>query len=140
MTDELQVPVQAHPDADPETESASSAPDEVEQAVAAARTQRVSFGDWLRGLFGVDVATENRVRLANLSAAIDQYPEAPANYLLRADLYMAMRRYADAADDYQQAYDLAEAEFERGEWGMLAGSVRERAREGLVKAGRKLKR
>lgn len=134
------MPVQAPGDADPKTESASSAPDEVERAVSVARAQRLSFGDWVRGLFGADVLAENNARLANLTAAIEQYPEAPANYLLRADLHMTMRRYADAADDYQQAIDLADAEFGRSEWGVLAGSVRERAREGLAKAGHKLKR
>lgn len=50
-----------------------------------------AFISWLRRLFRrSDSADLNRRRLRELSLAIEFYPNAPANYVLRGELYLEM--------------------------------------------------
>jgi tetratricopeptide (TPR) repeat protein len=146
MTENLQMSADMTPDVNDnepfgfnDTETSADEPTDtaptVEDVITVGKP-RITFLDWVRGLFGYDVRQEAQQRLANLNAAIVQHPEGYANYLQRADLYMEIRRYADALDDYQKAYELANAEFEQSAWGVLAGSVRERAAKGIERVVR----
>lgn len=68
-------------------------------------------------------------RIALLSAAIDRHPEAPANYVLRAEAYLELAKYEQAAQDFTTALQIAQ---ERAtDWEYLNRSVLDRARQGL---------
>jgi tetratricopeptide (TPR) repeat protein len=96
--------------------------------------QRPALFAWLRRFFGGPSA---RQRLANLNKAIQQYPEAPSNYLLRGEVYLEAGHYHEAIEDFYRALELAEAEYQGSAWGILSASVRDRAIDGLMIAARK---
>jgi hypothetical protein len=77
-------------------------------------------------------------RLNRLSDAVEAAPDQPANYVLRGELYMRAKLYELARDDFQRAEELAETQFERSNWGLLAQATRDRALIGLSKAEKKL--
>lgn len=77
-------------------------------------------------------------RLNQLGDAIDRAPDAAANYVLRGELYLRVGIYDLARDDFQWASELADAQFERSDWGLIAQAVRDRALVGLAKAQKKL--
>ena|GEM_PF-1093748 len=88
-----------------------------------------------RALFGgADVSRA----LRHLDEAIENAPDAPANYVLRGELYLRAREYALAQRDFQRAYELATGQFERSDWGILAQAMQDRALAGLQKAERRL--
>lgn len=78
-------------------------------------------------------------QLAELTAHIEAYPEDPSNYVIRGEVYMEMREYALAAADFQQGYELAEAQFTTADWGFMAQALRDRALDGLKHARRRLR-
>ena len=78
-------------------------------------------------VFGHDVLAEYRQQLANLNAAINQYPEAAVNYLQRAELYRAQGEPNLAKADLKAAYRRAQTELADARWGLVAQSVRDRA-------------
>lgn len=71
-----------------------------------------------------------------LTDAIDHAPDEGANYLLRAELYMELKQYVLALEDYQQAQHLAEAALTREGWGISAQATRDRAIRGIAQADR----
>jgi len=92
-----------------------------------------SFWQRLRKIvFGSSEGIEQRLR--SLSLAIEKYPEAPANYVLRGELYLDVGEYELAQSDFQRALELASAQFEVSDWGGIAQVMRDRAEVGLEKA------
>jgi|FLYN01.1.fsa_nt_gi tetratricopeptide (TPR) repeat protein len=85
-------------------------------------------------LFSSREGTEQRLR--NLSLAIEKYPETPANYVLRGELYLDAGEYELAAADFRRALELASAQFEASDWGGIAQVMRDRAEAGLERARR----
>src|SRR5258708_7965573 len=69
--------------------------------------------------------------LDELSAAIEHYPDAPANYVLRGELYLDEGQIALAAQDFQRALELADPLAESATWGYINEALADRAREGL---------
>ncbi|MEP6987311.1 MAG: hypothetical protein ABI970_17030, partial [Chloroflexota bacterium] len=67
------------------------------------------------------------IRLNNLTQSIEDAPESPVNYVLRAELYMGLREYALAQADFQRAIEVAEIQFELADWGLLDQVTRDRA-------------
>jgi hypothetical protein len=77
-------------------------------------------------------------RANQLSEAIENAPEAPTNFVLRGELYMKAGLYELARDDFRAAAELADAQYERSDWGVLAQTTRDRALIGLTRAEKKL--
>jgi tetratricopeptide (TPR) repeat protein len=73
-----------------------------------------------------------------LDEAIESAPDTAVNYVLRGELYLKAREYALARRDFQRAYELAAAQFERSDWGLIAQAMQDRALTGLQKAENKL--
>ena len=73
-------------------------------------------------------------RLIALSQGIEQQPEEPGNYVLRGELYLALGDQTRAAEDFEVALELAQAQLERGDWGFVAQAVQDRALAGLEMA------
>lgn len=80
---------------------------------------------------------DHMARLNELTDAIALSPEAASNYVLRGELYLDMREYALAEADFQRGYELAEAQFEVADWGVMEQVMRDRALVGLQKVGRR---
>jgi tetratricopeptide (TPR) repeat protein len=78
-------------------------------------------------------------RIRHLDAAIENAADTPANYVLRGELYLTLREYALARRDFQRAQELAAAQFQQSDWGLMAQAMEDRALIGLQKAERKLK-
>lgn len=94
---------------------------------------RMSFGEWLRWRFlGVSVDAVRVEQHYALSDAIQRHPQAAVNYLLRAELYIQQREFALARADLTRALQLADEDYTRMAWGLLAQSVQERARQMLA--------
>ena len=73
-------------------------------------------------------------RLHSLSRAIEDAPETPANYVLRGELYLEVGEYELAEADFQRGLELAAAQFETSDWGIVAQVMRDRAEAGLASA------
>lgn len=87
-------------------------------------------------LFGVsDDAGLMAERLITLSSAIEQHPDEAGNYVMRGELYLELNDHLRAAEDFERALELAEAQLERSDWGIIAQSVQDRALVGLERAG-----
>jgi len=69
--------------------------------------------------------------LDELTEAIERYPDAPANYVLRGELLLDEGQPALAAQDFQRALELADPLAESANWGYINGALADRAREGL---------
>lgn len=87
----------------------------------------------LRGTPGEDAAA----RLATLAQAIEAHPDAPANYVLRGELWLALGDPTAAAANFRQALERAERALEASAWGIIAQAVRDRALAGLAEAERR---
>ncbi|MBE0690548.1 MAG: hypothetical protein IH587_10560 [Anaerolineae bacterium] len=70
-------------------------------------------------------------RMNALSQGIEQHPAEPGNYVMRGELYLELGDHARAAEDFEHALELAQAQLERGNWGFVAQSVQDRALAGL---------
>ena len=77
-------------------------------------------------------------RIRHLDAAIEKAADTPANYVLRGELYLTLREYALARRDFQRAHELAAAQFQQNDWGLMAQAMQDRALVGLQKAEKKL--
>jgi uncharacterized protein HemY len=78
--------------------------------------------------------------LRELNQGIVNHPEAPTNYVLRGELALATRDYEQAAADFEKALELASAQVETSDWGVLAQAMQDRAYRGLKEARRRLHR
>jgi tetratricopeptide (TPR) repeat protein len=72
-----------------------------------------------------------RQRLVDLAVAIERYPAAAVNYLLRGELHLQLQQYELAGEDFQKAIQLAEAQYQQDRWGLSAQAILDRARRGL---------
>lgn len=79
-------------------------------------------------------------RLAALDAAVQASPKAPANYLLRAELYARLGEDALALADFERAQALADSALAADRWGLINQALRDRAAAGAVEAARRLAR
>ena len=77
------------------------------------------------------VASPEQILLEELTDAIERYPEAPANYVLRGELYLAEGRRDLAAEDFRRALSLADPLAQSANWGYINEALADRAREGL---------
>ena len=94
------------------------------------RLVRLLVGEWVAG----------GERLERLNQAIMRQPGVPVNYVLRGELYMQAGEPELAAEDFETALELAAAQFEREDWGILAQVMRDRAGRDLELARRRLKK
>lgn len=70
-------------------------------------------------------------RLAQLTEAIEESPQAAVNYVLRGEAYEGAKRYVEARADYEQALELAREALQEEDWGIAAQAIQERAEQGL---------
>lgn len=94
----------------------------------------LSFWQRLRG------GHNQNQRLVELEQAIIAYPDAPVNYILRGEVYLALGEYALAEIDFERGLRLAQAQYARDEWGIITQALQDRALRNLEKAiGKSLK-
>ena len=74
------------------------------------------------------------LRVIDLDRAIEAQPSAAANYVLRGESLLKLRRYGDAEMDFRRALELAAAQVESQDWGVVAQVVQDRALAGLKQA------
>lgn len=92
-----------------------------------------SFLERLRILvFGSAAQTEERLR--ELTHAIAMRPESPSNYVLRGELYLSVGLPDLASSDFEMAHDLALAQLESKDWGVVAQGMLDRAQFGMKQA------
>lgn len=94
----------------------------------------LSFWQKLRRIFlpnDEDRRESVRERLQELTIAIERYPEAAVNYLLRGELHLELRQLLLAEEDFKAALGLAEAQYRAERWGLSAQAIADRARRGL---------
>jgi tetratricopeptide (TPR) repeat protein len=94
----------------------------------------LTFWQMLRRLFFQtrnEKLAEQQRRLSDLKLAILDRPDVAVNYMLRGEIYLEMKRYELAREDFNQAIALSEAQFENEKWGIAAQAIMDRAREGL---------
>jgi hypothetical protein len=76
------------------------------------------------------------VRLQRLTRTIELYPDTPSNYVLRGELLIDAGYNDKAADDFQKAIELSEAQAESADWGYIHRALIDRAIEGLKRTSR----
>jgi tetratricopeptide (TPR) repeat protein len=76
-------------------------------------------------------STSTTERLVALTRAIERHPESAANYVLRGELFLDIGEKARAAQDFQAALRLTEAQFAEDDWGLVAQALQDRAIAGL---------
>jgi tetratricopeptide (TPR) repeat protein len=77
-------------------------------------------------------------RLHDLDDAIVMHPEAASNYVLRGEIYLQLREYALARQDFERACERITEQLEQDRWGLVAQSLQDRAQHGLETALRNL--
>jgi tetratricopeptide (TPR) repeat protein len=75
-------------------------------------------------------------RIGRLTSAIELYPDSPANYTLRGELYLETMDYALATKDFRRALELVIEQVESEDWGIVAQTIQDRATDGLAQAER----
>ena len=91
-------------------------------------------------LFGGISAGDLTARVAQLDRAVEQYPDAPVNYVLRAEYLYDMGAYESALADFEQALTLASAQFEHDNWGLISQAMQDRALRGRKLTLKRLQR
>jgi hypothetical protein len=91
-----------------------------------------------RLIFGAPQTDEHSAvdQLIHLTEAIAAAPDEPGNYILRGELYLALRQVEAAKADFEQAYTLALAQVESDDWGLAAQVNCDRALLGLEAVSR----
>jgi tetratricopeptide (TPR) repeat protein len=104
------------------------------ESVSSAPTKaRLSL--WQR-LFGNGKQQERTAQIAQLTHAIESAPDDPTNYVLRGEMYLRVRDYAAARNDFQRGLDLAAEQVRENRWGIIAQAMQDRAMMGLDKLRR----
>lgn len=75
--------------------------------------------------------TVDDARLYLLNRAIERYPDAPSNYVMRGELLLASSDIEGARHDFEMAIELAETRAESANWGYINRALVDRARERL---------
>ncbi len=109
-------------------------------ATRAAVDERPPRGLWARLVALSSDTAAAADRLSALDAAAAARPDAPANYLLRAELYARLGEDALALADFERAQTLAASGFERNNWGLVSQALRDRAAVGAARARQRLAR
>jgi tetratricopeptide (TPR) repeat protein len=71
------------------------------------------------------------VQLQMFTRAVEAYPDAPVNYLLRGEEWLAIGRLDDARADFVAARALAEKQATDSAWGYVFQAYVDRADAGL---------
>lgn len=88
-------------------------------------------------LFGrIGSIEEATARLWNLTQAIESGPDSATNYVLRGELYLSLGDIETAQQDFAHALELASAQLETEQWGLLAQAAQDRAEKGLARTKR----
>jgi len=74
---------------------------------------------------------DQQTRMLELEKAIETYPDAAVNYLLRGELFLDMRDTTAAQLDFEDALVLVEEQYQTDRWGIAAQAIRDRALQGL---------
>lgn len=92
-------------------------------------------------IFSADKQREqHEQRLHELNEAIAESPDSFTNYVLRGELFLQDKQYHLAAEDFDQAWQLAAESVETARWGIVAQVMMDRAYDGWETAQRKLAR
>ncbi len=70
-------------------------------------------------------------RMGELTSAIEQFPDSPANYVLRGEMFLDGGDRDLAVADFETAIRLADQQAETADWGYVYRALADRAREGL---------
>lgn len=70
-------------------------------------------------------------RVEELTYAIQRHPEAPVNYVLRAEVLLDNRNWDEAFADFEKALELIEVRAETDKWEYIDRALADRAHEGL---------
>ncbi len=126
-------------EADESPESAFIADDEhSEQAVEAPTFLQWLYARLTRKKPGAIKDLERR--LQTLHGSIERHPDAATNYVLRGELYLELGEYELAYEDFSRGLELATAQFERDDWGIVSQAMRDRAEVGLKNTIKHLRR
>lgn len=98
------------------------------------KIRRVLFGEADTGKSYT--VSDNHRRMTELTQAIEAYPEAAVNYLLRAELHLKLKQNELAQEDFEQALTLAQAQYQSDRWGLASQVVQDRALRGLKRIAR----
>ena len=79
-------------------------------------------------------------QIDDLDAAIERDPDAFSNYLIRGELYLALRFDAFAAIDFEYVVEAAAQAVETNNWGIIAQVAQDRALRGLETAEARLRK
>lgn len=71
------------------------------------------------------------LRVEGLTRTIEAHPNSAANYVLRGEMLLKLKRYTAAEMDFRRALDLAAAQVESEDWGVVAQVMQDRALAGL---------
>lgn len=115
---------------EPEAESAS-APDMADvgaEAAALAAPLEPSVSEKAKRAPRPD-GYETRIEV--LSLAIERFPDAAVNYVLRGEAWLGMGNRANALDDFRAALALASEAAEGARWGYVEQALADRAHEAL---------
>jgi hypothetical protein len=74
-------------------------------------------------------------RIEVLSLAIERYPDAAVNYVLRGEAWLGLGFPGNAREDFVAALELAGEAAESARWGYVERTVADRARERLRQLG-----
>ncbi|MGJ3238589.1 MAG: hypothetical protein ACFE0Q_07785 [Anaerolineae bacterium] len=91
-----------------------------------------SRGWWgvIRRLFVSD-DTQQQQRMYALNQAIETYPDAAVNYVIRGELYLEKHRYDLARQDFETALDHLTQQTTDDRWGITTQALQDRACHGL---------
>ena len=73
-------------------------------------------------------------RVGELTSAIEQFPDSPANYVLRGEMFLDGGDKDLAVEDLETAIRLADEQAETANWGYVYRALADRARERLRRA------
>ncbi len=73
-------------------------------------------------------------RVGELTSAIERFPDSPANYVLRGEMFLEGGDNDLAVTDFETAIRLAEHKAQTADWGYIYRALADRAREGLRRA------
>ena len=113
--------------------------DEADSLPSKPKLEQASIWQRIRRFFFQTVSEkreENRARMYVLTQAIETYPDAAINYLLRGELYLEIREQDLAQEDFEKALELAETQFDNDRWGLGSQAIMDRARRGLQRIAR----
>lgn len=74
-------------------------------------------------------------RLYALDSAIERYPDAPVNYLLRGEYWFELGSFQQAQADFIRVCDLAVQALAESDWGYIYQSYLDRAEQRLALLG-----